>query len=88
MPYITGGAAFGNIQAQHPGFAGASTTKTGWTIGGGVEVALVGNWTAKAEYLYVDLGGFQLRLELRRHSATTMSTFRANIVRGGINYRF
>ncbi len=56
MPYITGGAAFGDIRASTPSFSGTSTNKTGWTIGGGVEVALVGNWTAKAEYLYVDLG--------------------------------
>ncbi|MGH7486214.1 MAG: outer membrane protein, partial [bacterium] len=52
MPYITGGAAFGDIRASTPGFAGNSTTKTGYTLGGGVEVALAGNLTAKVEYLY------------------------------------
>ncbi len=55
MPYITGGAAFGNIQASEPGFAGNSATNAGWTLGGGLEFAFAGNWTAKAEYLYVDL---------------------------------
>jgi outer membrane immunogenic protein len=87
MPYITGGAAFGNIQANIPGFAGASSTKTGWTLGGGVEVALAGNWTAKAEYLYVDLGSFDCGLNCGAVPPVNVN-FRTNIVRGGINYRF
>jgi outer membrane immunogenic protein len=32
------------------------TTKVGWTIGAGIEGVLWGNWSAKVEYLYVDLG--------------------------------
>ena len=58
MPYVTGGLAVGDIRAATPGFAGASTTNAGWTAGGGLEVALPGNWSAKAEYLHVDLGRF------------------------------
>jgi outer membrane immunogenic protein len=40
-------------------FAGSfsnSSIQTGWTIGGGVEARLMDNWSAKAEYLYLDLG--------------------------------
>ena len=33
-----------------------SFTKTGWTIGAGLEGVVSGNWTAKIEYLYIDLG--------------------------------
>jgi outer membrane immunogenic protein len=33
-----------------------STTKLGWTIGGGVETALWSNWVARAEYRYADFG--------------------------------
>ncbi len=36
--------------------ASASDTHVGWTAGGGVEWALVDNWTAKVEYLYLELG--------------------------------
>src|ERR1700684_4069030 len=57
MPFITGGGAFGDIKANTPGFSG-SDDRAGWTIGGGLEFALAQNWTAKAEYLYVDLGKF------------------------------
>src|ERR1700730_7302953 len=58
MPFVTGGAAFGDIRASTPGFAGGNNTNAGWTVGAGLEFAIAGNWTAKAEYLYVDLGKF------------------------------
>ena len=45
MPYATGGLAVGDIRAVAPGFAGGMSTNAGWTLGGGVEVALPGNWT-------------------------------------------
>ncbi len=81
MPYVTGGAAFGNIKTNISGLAGADTTKVGWTVGGGVEYAFAGPWSAKLEYLYVDLGrgGSVLGSDAR---------FNANIVRAGLNYRF
>jgi outer membrane immunogenic protein len=40
------------------GFSGSGVTKIGWTVGGGTELALGGNWTARVEYLFVDLGSF------------------------------
>ena len=33
-----------------------SNTRTGWTAGAGVEWGLTQNWTARVEYLYLDLG--------------------------------
>ena len=41
-----------------PTLSGASTTRTqaGWTAGVGAEWAFAQNWTAKVEYLYVNLG--------------------------------
>ena len=39
-------------------FSGSGITKTGWTVGGGAEWALGRNWSAKVEYLFVDLGSF------------------------------
>ena len=56
MPYITGGAAFGDIKTSVAGFGGSTTDKAGWTAGGGVEATISGPWSAKLEYLYVDLG--------------------------------
>jgi outer membrane immunogenic protein len=87
LPYFTAGAAFGDVKATATGFGSANQTKVGWTAGAGLEYAFVDNWTAKLEYLYVDLG-----------TATCTSlcavvdpinvTFKTNIVRGGVNYKF
>jgi outer membrane immunogenic protein len=88
MPYVTGGAAFGNINASTPGLPGASTTNAGWTIGAGLEFAIVGRWTAKAEYLYVDLGKFNCGPGCSAGAAVDNVSFATNLIRGGINYRF
>jgi outer membrane immunogenic protein len=86
MPYVTGGLAVGDIKGSLPGFAGGSGTNVGWTAGGGIEFAIAGHWTAKAEYLYVDLGHFSCGIAC---GATTQNvSFDANLFRGGINYRF
>jgi outer membrane immunogenic protein len=86
LPFVTGGLAVGDINANAPGFGSASTTNAGWTAGGGLEVALGQNWTAKAEYLHVDLGS------LNCGSACTGTPsnvdFTTNLVRGGLNFKF
>src|SRR5262245_38071017 len=41
LPYITGGAAFGDVQANATGFSGTKKTQFGWTIGGGIEYAFI-----------------------------------------------
>jgi len=87
MPFVTAGGAFGDIRTSTPGFAGNSTTNAGWTVGAGLEFALAGNWTAKAEYLYVDLGKFNCGLGCGALTTDNVS-FTTNIVRAGINYRF
>jgi outer membrane immunogenic protein len=81
LPYVTGGAAFGNIKTNIPGVGSTSDTNVGWTVGGGIEAAVAGPWTAKVEYLYVDLGrgGSILGSDAK---------FNANVVRAGLNYRF
>jgi outer membrane immunogenic protein len=86
LPYVTGGVAFGNIDADRTGFAGASSDHAGWTIGGGVEGVIAGNWTAKVEYLYVDLG--DTTCSAAACGAATNVDLRLNTVRAGLNYRF
>ncbi len=87
LPYVTGGLAVGDIRAGFPGFATASTTNAGWTVGGGVEVALPGNWSAKAEYLHVDLGRFDCGVDCGAAGTDNVS-MHDNVVRAGLNYHF
>jgi outer membrane immunogenic protein len=70
--------------------ASSNTTRVGWTLGGGVEWALWDQWTAKLEYLYVDLGTIGNTITgLGAFSLlTTSSHVTDNIVRVGVNYRF
>jgi outer membrane immunogenic protein len=81
MPYVTGGVAFGDIRTSAAGIGDSNATKTGWTVGGGLEAAIAGQWTAKVEYLYVDLGSGD-------SPVGSSENFKTNIVRAGINYRF
>ena len=87
MPFVTGGVAFGDVKASTPGFAGASNTQAGWTLGAGLEFALAQNWTAKAEYLYVDLGKMNCGISCGA-AVTDNVSFTTNLVRAGVNYRF
>ena len=64
--YATGGLAYGNVtysaltrfppvgDFEYPAYL--SDTKWGWTLGGGLEVAITDCLTWKIEYLYYDLG--------------------------------
>jgi len=86
MPYVTGGLAVGDIRAAAPGLPGGDATSAGWTLGAGLEIALPGHWTAKAEYLRVDLGG----LNCTGCSALPSDnvSLQGNVFRAGVNYHF
>ena len=86
MPFITGGAAFGDIKMTPVGFPAETTTKVGWTVGGGLEYAFMGAWSAKAEYLYVDLG--KATCGAVTCGVANDVTFKTSIVRAGVNYHF
>jgi len=87
LPYVTGGLAVGDIRAATPGLPGGSATNTGWTAGGGVEFALPGNWSAKAEYLHVDLGSFNCGTGCGGTPNENVA-LRENVFRAGVNYHF
>jgi outer membrane immunogenic protein len=77
----TGGLAFGELRAETFGLS-ESHVNAGWTLGAGAEVGLPQNWSAKIEYLYVDLS------ESRFMITGTNNGFRSSIVRAGVNYHF
>src|SRR5262249_48734188 len=103
IAYITGGVAVGEVMTAGTvfGFDGngnpvntivsSPNTQGGWIVGGGLEGRLVGNWTAKIEYLYLDLGTVTV-IPARALNSTTAVAFNSrvtdNILRVGVNYKF
>jgi len=101
--YATGGLAYGHVRshsdveftepAEDRYHGSDSSTRIGWTIGGGAEYAVAKQWTVKGEYLYVDLGSHSYNYENQAKCAgvcsyTTDLKTREHIVRFGINYKF
>jgi outer membrane immunogenic protein len=115
LVYGTGGLAYGGVRTStsitetnnNPVLGGAfasnnvSDTRVGWTVGGGLEWMFAPNWSAKAEYLYYDLGTvdygvgtiapvlqFGAFSPLFVNSMAASTRFNGNIARAGINYHF
>jgi outer membrane immunogenic protein len=70
-------------------FAG-STQRSGSTVGGGLEYSLAKNWSAKAEYQYINLGRENLFGTSTAGVTLTTSAIRDRFstVRFGVNYHF
>jgi outer membrane immunogenic protein len=85
--YATGGGAFGNIEAGASGNF-VSTTKAGWTAGAGIEAAFADNWTARVEYLFVDLQNGSFNAGTPVLATPTTVSFDGSLIRLGIDYKF
>jgi outer membrane immunogenic protein len=109
LVYGTAGIAYGQVKdtanlnvGAAPVTAGAIATfkdvKAGYTVGAGVEGALGGGWSAKLEYLYIDLGKTEQTAATTVNvagvgtviAANSSQTFRTtdNILRVGLNYKW
>jgi len=98
--YGTGGLAYGEVKTSDaiglvPALFSTTSTNVGWTVGAGIEGAIGGNWTAKLEYLYIDLGrasGSFLTTSAAFGGGVITSNFSSritdNVLRVGVNYRF
>ncbi|MEY2479935.1 MAG: outer rane immunogenic protein [Verrucomicrobiota bacterium] len=99
--YVTGGLAYGHVnyeantdftdQAGPFYLSSFETTKVGWTVGGGLEYALSNHWSLKAEYLYYDLGDESATAQASDGRPFAMHynwETTANVVRGGLNFKF
>jgi outer membrane immunogenic protein len=104
MVYATGGVAYGGGSTNFSFYdsTGAfwsgnpSSSRVGWTIGGGVEYALTNNWTIRGEYLYADLGSNNFTsvgnaiatTEFPGVYASGHINYNASIFRAAVNYKF
>jgi outer membrane immunogenic protein len=93
--YATGGLAVGGMNySNNDGVlptVSFSSTRVGWTLGGGIEYAFTPNWTAHAEYRYTDFGrtsspGAPGPLVNGTAAYTTRTT--THTVRLGVSYLF
>lgn len=89
--YATGGLALANVNTDSSvNFNGTinngsdSTTHAGWALGAGLEWMFAPQWSAKVEYLYVDLGHATNPLPISNNDLSLTE----NIFRIGINYHF
>lgn len=79
--YGTFGLAYGNLHGEIPGLD-ETRTLVGWAGGIGGEYGFAPNWSAKIEYLYMDLGS-------RAFTVTGVNNgLHSNLVRFGFNYHF
>jgi outer membrane immunogenic protein len=86
LPYVTGGVAYGDIRAAQP-TGTSSSTKTGWAAGAGVEYGINRNWSAKAEFLHVDLGTATF-MGAASGTPTLSVPVKDDLARVGLNYRW
>jgi outer membrane immunogenic protein len=90
--YVTGGYAqaemeltVDSIAAEDPG----SDWTSGWTLGGGVDVALTDQLTMGLEYLYLSLDDVNYRIDTDTDSARYRQELDAlHSIRLGVNYAF
>lgn len=104
--YATGGLAYAGFDSYNyiklqpgpltvPEYNGAyDENRFGWTVGGGLEWAFSNNWTAKAEFLYMDFGSFDYTSPLYTFGVADGRQFKTEVdakeyvARVGINYLF
>jgi opacity protein-like surface antigen len=95
LVYGTAGGALGDVRANFSDDPVSSATKAGWAAGAGVEFALDRNWSAKAEYLFVDLGNGSCTAACAIVNPDgpplipdVSVRFDESLVRAGIDYKF
>ena len=76
------GFAYGELTGTTSGSPSESHTSLGWATGLGAEISFTQHWSAKVEWLYLDLTD-------RRFSITAANNgLAANLMRLGLNYHF
>jgi len=104
--YVTGGVAATDLYVKNTltssvslaeGVGSSNGRVVGWTLGGGAELALGGNWTLRGEYLYLDFGKVTANAQVFDPAHTAAGTtnnlassvdLTAHVVRAGLNYKF
>jgi outer membrane immunogenic protein len=99
--YAAGGASWIDVESNTncPATAGSfclaarnqtnETTRTGWTVGAGIEHMLAGNWLARVDYRFADYGKIDNTFFAGTADAFTVSEdLRTHTAKVGLAYKF
>jgi len=84
--YAAAGVTQGIYDNAHNLLVSSSSTRSGWTAGGGLEWGFAPNWSAKFEWLYMKFDTVALNTAFAEGPRNV--PFDDNVVRFGVNYRF
>jgi outer membrane immunogenic protein len=84
--YAAAGITQGIYDNAHNLLASSSSTRSGWTAGGGLEWGFAPNWSAKFEWLYMKFNTVALNTAVAEGPRNV--PFDDNVARFGVNYRF
>src|SRR5262249_54311338 len=87
--YATSGLAWSQARfTESPGFGSDAdktlSTRSGWTVGVGAELAVETNWTARFEYVYDRFGSVSANFP---SGTGYVSAFNLQMLRLGLNYK-
>jgi outer membrane immunogenic protein len=102
LPYVKGGAAWTHNESNTTtstalgvvtATAVGSETRSGWTVGAGLEYGFWNNWSARLEYDYLDFGTASVGRTFTSGAAIGTTATRNNemhvsVVEAALNYRF
>ncbi|HWD59854.1 MAG TPA: outer membrane beta-barrel protein [Stellaceae bacterium] len=89
--FVTGGAAFGDINAVGGApVVHGSNTEVGWTAGAGAEYMFAPQWSAKLEYRHVDLGSDSFACPAASCGVATSvkASYNNDAILAGLNFHF
>jgi outer membrane immunogenic protein len=99
--YATGGGAYSGVNFNdsfgsfgNTSIATVSSTPElwGWTVGGGLEWAIIENWIVRSEYLYVDFGSVSSSIPscaicVAKSDIAVTHKYIESLARFGLNYK-
>ena len=97
LVYGTAGGAGANVETALSGLPYQSNPEWGWTAGAGLEWAFADNWTAKVEYLFVDLAqnavcnhGYSCGFDAPAAAINSNMAVKLNenLIRVGLNFKY
>lgn len=84
LPYLAVGVAYTDVKTSVAGAKSANKTRTGWTIGGGVDYALTNHVILRGEYRYNDYGNKKTKFGDAKYKIK----YNQSDVRVGVAYKF